>query len=241
MRYRILLVPILILGVASSTSAGITIFAKKPKIVPEKRVPELLSIIKNDGDENKRYDAAEELRQYDPTQFPSIVPTLIEVLINDKKAGVRTEAAQSLGKLRPVSPEVVPALEHARDQDPSLRVRMQARNSLLGLHWVGFHILDPGKLKQDKPAPPTTKEPPLAPPAAPPLPANPAPMPPLGPVTGRPKPEPIYTQPAPPVIETPPLPVIGMKPLEKGPETQPTVKPVTPPANEEKGPELPPQ
>jgi hypothetical protein len=218
MRYRILLVPILILGMVSSTSAGITIFGKKPKIVPETRVPELLSIVKNDGDENKRYEAAEELRQYDPTQFPLIVPTLIEVVMNDKKASVRSEAVQSLAKLRPlakqiVEQQVVPALEYARDKDASLRVRTQARSSLLGIHWYTTWHTDPGKLKQDKPAPPTTKEPPLAPPALPPQP--------LGQVTtNKPKQEPVLSPPPAPIIVTPPTPVVGT-PLPKGPDLPP--------------------
>ena len=68
----------MVVGLATSASAGINLFAKKPKPVPEKRVPELLVMVKTDGDENKRYEAAEELRQYDPTLFPQIVPTLIE-------------------------------------------------------------------------------------------------------------------------------------------------------------------
>src|SRR4051812_32140423 len=56
-------------------SAGI-IFGKKPKPNPKERVPELIAIVKTDGDENKRASAADELRQYDPTMFPEIVPVL---------------------------------------------------------------------------------------------------------------------------------------------------------------------
>ena len=55
--------------------------------------PELLRIVCSDGDESKRASAAEELRQYDPTQFPDLAPTLINVLLNDKKPAVRAEAA----------------------------------------------------------------------------------------------------------------------------------------------------
>ena len=248
MRYRILLVPLLVAALATTARAGI-IFSKKPKVVPEKRVPELLAIVKNDGDENKRYDAAAELRQYDPTQFPLIVPTLIEVLMTDKKASVRSEAAQSLSKLRPVSEQVVPALEHARDKDESLRVRMQARSSLLGLHWLGIRS-DPGKLKQDGPAPPTTKEPPLAPPAIAPLPMTHEPMPRiLGVPVARPiqPPEPILSPPPAPSIVTPPAPVINrapgtLQPLPVGPPaTPPAPVPVSPTGHDDKGPELGPQ
>jgi hypothetical protein len=226
MRYRFLLLPVLVVGLASSASAGI-IFNKKPKVVPEKRVPELLTTARTDGDENKRYDAVAELRDYDPKLFPQIVPTLIEVLMNDKKASVRSEAAQTLSKLRPVSREVAEALEHARDKDASLRVRMQARNSLLSYHWAGWWS-DPGKLKPDGPTPPTTKEPPLAPPVQ----TQPQPLPPVTPVTTlKPRPEPAPGPLPAPVIATPPPPPSrttpgAVQPLPKGPPV------------EEKGPEL---
>ena len=51
-----------------------------------------------------------------------IVPALIEVMMSDKKASVRVEAAQSLGKIRPAMREVVGPLEQARDHDASMRV-----------------------------------------------------------------------------------------------------------------------
>jgi hypothetical protein len=250
MRLRFILLVIVTAGLAEPASAGI-IFGKKPKVPPEKRVPELLMIVKGDGDENKRLSAAEELRQFDPTQFPQIVPTLIEVLMTDRKPGVRSEAAQTLSKLRPVSQDVGMALEYARDHDPSLRVRMQARSSLLSYHWSGWWS-EPGKLKPDGPPRPSTKEPPLAP-TAPPPPAAPSPMPPMtstpfAPVpTPRPQPEPAIAPPLAPVIPTPPPPSIvtpppgGYQPLPKGPSVPPAPAPKTAPAGEEKGPELGPQ
>ena len=223
MRFRILLVSLLIAGLAAPAGAGI-IFGKKPKVVPEKRVPELLVIVKTDGDENKRFEAVEELRQYDAAQFPLVVPTLIEVLMTDKKAAVRSEAAQTLAKLRPVTQQVGQALEYARDKDPSLRVRMQARSSLMSYHFAGWWGGEPGKLKPDGPPAPTTKEPPLA--------APPAPMP---------MPMPMPAPPVRPVPVLPPAPVIGrpvgtVQPLPPGPP-----QPVPPSVKEEKGPDLGPQ
>src|SRR5262249_17925055 len=53
MRYRLLLIPVLVTALASTAPAGI-IFGKKPKTPPEKRVPELVVILKTDGDESKR-------------------------------------------------------------------------------------------------------------------------------------------------------------------------------------------
>src|SRR5947209_4408879 len=73
---------------------------KTTKPNPAERVPELLKILKTDGDENKRGEAAQELRYYDPVAFPQMIPALIEVLQNDLKPYVRAEAAETLGKLR---------------------------------------------------------------------------------------------------------------------------------------------
>jgi hypothetical protein len=139
MRWRTFLVMALLLSVAGWAPAGLFFGKKKQKPSPTERVPELINIIRTDGDENKRQDAIEELRQYDPAAFPAIVPTLIEALMADKKPGVRAEAAQSLSRLRPVSQEVGQALEQAVHNDPSMRVRLQARNALLHYHWAGYH------------------------------------------------------------------------------------------------------
>jgi hypothetical protein len=143
--------------VAGPSSAGI-IFGKKAKRAPTpaERVPELLALVKTDGDENKRAAAAQELRQYDPGQFPMIVPVLVDVLLTDKKPGVRAEAAQSLGKIRPISQQAGLALEQALTGDASMRVRLQARSSLLQYHWSGYHGTKKDELM------PQTKEPPLA-------------------------------------------------------------------------------
>jgi hypothetical protein len=76
-------------------SAGLFFGKKAPKPDPATRVPELIVTVKTDGDENKRAEAAEELRQYDPAAQPDIVPVLIDVLLHDAKPSVRAEAAQS--------------------------------------------------------------------------------------------------------------------------------------------------
>jgi hypothetical protein len=85
-----------------------------------------------------------------------IVPVLVDVLLTDKKPAVRAEAAQSLGKIRPVSQQVGLALEQALSSDASMRVRLQARSSLLQYHWSGYH----GSKKDEMIS--QTKEPPLA-------------------------------------------------------------------------------
>jgi hypothetical protein len=145
-----------------------------------------LQTVQTDGDEDKRMAAAEELRDYDVGQFPDIVPTLIGVLLNDRKAGVRAEAAQSLGKIRPVSDQVGMALEEALAKDSSMRVRLQVRSVLLQYRWGGWK--EPAPKKDDvptarpkEPPPVQSQEPPLAPPSAPPPQPAPAPASPPAP------------------------------------------------------------
>ncbi len=122
------LVPLMLPLVAGISSAGV-LFGKKSKRppTPAERVPELLLLVKTDGDESKRAAAAQELRQYDAAQFPAIVPVLVDVLSTDQKPGVRAEAAQTLGKMRPISQQAGMALEQALTNDSSMRVRLQAQ------------------------------------------------------------------------------------------------------------------
>jgi hypothetical protein len=138
MRCRLILVMPLLLCLASPAPAGI-IFNRKKKPAPPDHVPELMSTLKNDGDENKRLGAIEELRQYDSAANPGLVPAMVQALLTDKKPAVRAEAAQSLGRMRPVSQEVGQALEQALHNDPSMRVRLQARSALMQYHWAGYH------------------------------------------------------------------------------------------------------
>jgi len=155
MMWRVFLTLLLAAAMAGPAPAGI--FGKKPtKPSPTERVPELLGILKSDGDENKRLEAAQELRQYDPLAFPQIVPSLIAALQTDAKPSVRSEAAQTLGQVRPVLPAVRPALELARDKDSSMRVRFQARSSLLGIRWTTTWHGNPSE------PPSQSKEPPVA-------------------------------------------------------------------------------
>jgi hypothetical protein len=136
-------------AVAAPGQAGV-FFGKKNKPNPAERVPELIVTVKTDKDEGKRAAAAEELRQYDPAAHKDIVPILIDVLLNDPKPSVRSEAAESLGKIRPISQEAGWALEQALEKDTSMRVRLRARYALLGYHWNGYQ--SPNKDKGNPPA-----------------------------------------------------------------------------------------
>ncbi len=135
LRCRLLIVAAVFVIGSANASAGI--FSRRPKPTPE-RIPELLVQLKSGADESQRVDAAEELRQYDPKAHPEIVSSLIEALGKDSSAGVRAEAAASLGKLRPISQQVGYALEQAQSNDGAMRVRLAARQALLQYHLVGY-------------------------------------------------------------------------------------------------------
>ncbi len=136
------------------------IFSKHSKINPAERVPALIASLRAEPDERKRTAAAEELRQYDPSMFPEIIPSLADAAQHDPKSGVRMEAIQSLAKLRPVSQRAGAAIEQATHDD-SMRVRLQARTLLWQYHLAGYH----GSKTPDIGVPATTihtEEPPLA-------------------------------------------------------------------------------
>src|SRR3954451_6086353 len=98
---RSLLVPVVLASLAAPAPAGI--FSRsKPKANPAERVPELLIQLKTSPDEARRAAAAEELRQYDPKAYPEIMTALVDALTKDAGTTVRSEAATSLGKLRPI-------------------------------------------------------------------------------------------------------------------------------------------
>ena len=167
---RLLLVFVALAHLAPAASAGL--FSRKPKPNPVERVPELLIQLKSSADEAKRSDAAEELRQFDPKAYPEIMPVLITALSKDASSGVRAEAAASLGKLRPISQLAGYALEQAQNTDNSMRVRLAARQALLGYHLVGYRSGGRPEMTADKdgaavanPAPPLGSVKPAPPPS----------------------------------------------------------------------------
>jgi uncharacterized membrane protein len=229
---RFTLIVVLVPLLTAPAHAGI-IFGRKAKPDPAVRVPELIQTVRTDGDENKRVNAIEELRQYDPASFPEIMPALIDALLNDRKAAVRAEAASTIAKLRPVSQAAGDALEQALDKDSSVRVRLQVRSALLQYHWAGYRQ---GK-KEDPPPQVTTKEPPLAdpkpvnPPAQP-TPTPPRPLPPIQPVPT--PPPPIQPAPTPPPPSVSPVP----SPLPQGPPVEAPPPSPTKPPQADSGPDL---
>src|SRR5437660_6213362 len=125
MRRRSLLIVSLLTALAGPAHAGI--FKKTPKPDPAVHVPELLRTLKEDPDERKRADAADELREYDSKAFPDLMTGLIDALQNDPSSVVRSQAANSISKLRPISQQAGFALEQALQNDSSWRVRIAAR------------------------------------------------------------------------------------------------------------------
>ena len=125
------------------------LFAKKNKTDPAERVPALILQLKTDPDEGKRQAAAEELKLYDPKSFPEMMQVLADALLKDASPAVRAEAAATIGKLRPVSQAAGYALEQAKANDASMRVRWAAQNSLLQYHLVGYRS---GKHPENPPA-----------------------------------------------------------------------------------------
>lgn len=128
---------------ASVTQAGI-IFSRSGStpVVPEKRIPELISVLRTSPDAHQREDAVEELRSFHHEKHPEVAVTLSEILMNDPSTSVRVEAARSLGRLRPISQVGGQALEHALNKDSAMRVRLQARSSLLQYRWRGYRSSD---------------------------------------------------------------------------------------------------
>jgi HEAT repeats len=133
---RLLLAALLPIAFAIPVQAGLFSFGK-PKGNPAERVAQLIVTVKTDSDESKREHATREMRDFDPQTNPDLINVLVDVLQNDAKASVRAEAAQSLGKLRPISQTVGWALEEAT-KDSSLRVRLQARSALMSYRISGY-------------------------------------------------------------------------------------------------------
>jgi len=220
---RLLLLVVVPTTLAVPARAGI-FFNRKAKPDPAERVPALILTLKTESSEHRRASAASELRQFSPNAFPEVVPALVDAALHDPKAGVRLDAVESLGHLRPVSQQAGWALEQVLAHEGNIRVRLEARSSLWQYHLSGYrganHVEPPVAATETV----TTAEPPLdttanAPPAAPP----PAAQPPVRPV-------PVMTPAsAPESVPAQPVTAIPLgRPMPAGPP-QPPVTPAEPP------------
>jgi hypothetical protein len=132
------LVVVVAVGLSGPARAGIGIFSRKPKGVAAEQVPALVMQLKTDKDDSRRASAAEELRAYDPKAYPEMMTVLTDALLKDASSAVRSEAASTIARLRPINQQAGFALEQAASNDPALRVRMAARQALWQYHLVGY-------------------------------------------------------------------------------------------------------
>jgi hypothetical protein len=114
------------------------IFDKKKKEDPSAKVKQLTETLKSDTDEKKRLAAAKELKDYDTKTNSEVLPALINSLRQDPSASVRAEAAESLGKAKPISTQAGVALEMTVSADPSETVRKAAQGALWQYHLAGY-------------------------------------------------------------------------------------------------------
>jgi hypothetical protein len=151
---RLIVSLLVALALAAPADAGI--FRKSSKPDPAIHVPALIQVLKTSKDEKARASAAADLRDYDAKAFPTILPTLMEALATDPSSSVRSKAAESIGGVRPISPEAGHALEQALDNDKSFSVRVSARTALWKYRLLGFIGSGQGEMTVQ------TAEPPLA-------------------------------------------------------------------------------
>lgn len=246
MRRLLILGMLLVVPGWSSTAQAQGLFSKRARPNPNQRVPELIYIIKSEGDERKRANAAEELQSFDARTYAEIVPVLIDVAQNDQKASVRQEALGSLARIRPVSQAAGQALERAAAQDESWRIRLQAKSALMKYHLAGYASSGKAETASALPRNVTTAEPPLldAPAAAPaPAPSNVQSQPPHFPAAALPA-QPLQARPmqvSPPVFATP----TPQRPVSATPTARPSAatpaQPSAPITIEVEGPSLTPQ
>jgi HEAT repeats len=132
---RLLMVSIVALLIAVPSQAGV--FKKATKPDPAIYVPALIDTLKSGKDEKARVAAAAELDDYDAKAFPDLLPALMEALASDPSPSVRSRAAESIGKVRPITAAAGYSLERAVGDDKSFAVRMAARTALLKYKVLG--------------------------------------------------------------------------------------------------------
>ncbi len=115
-----------------------------------------VDVLKADLDEKRRVAAAEALRNIDPRTNSDVMPALMASIQQDPSAAVRAAAAETVGKLKPVSTEAGASLEMVVVSDPSEAVRKAAQQALWQYHLNGYRSAAANM------ATPQTAEPPLA-------------------------------------------------------------------------------
>src|SRR5262245_32918027 len=147
------LLPVALALACAATSAQAGSIFNWPKKSPADQVVELTKTLRTDADERHRVSAAGDLSKFDARAHPTAVTTLIESTLKDPSAAVRVEAAQALGRARPISAQAAYALEYSLANDASTRVREAAKSALWQYHVAGYRGNTPA---------PQTSEPNLA-------------------------------------------------------------------------------
>ena len=156
MRRRYIFVGLVSALLSGSATAG-PIFKRSPKPDPATQVPALLQILKSETeDERARARAAAALHEFDGKAFPDILPALIDVLGSDASATVRAEAADAIGRIRPITPQAGYALEQSLASEKSLQVKWQVRTALLAYRFLGYSGLKAELVQSREPSPVTT-------------------------------------------------------------------------------------
>jgi len=142
---------------ARAIDFGLGLFKRKPKSEPGTQVKAQLNTLRSDMDEQKRLAAAIALREADPRVDAEVIPTLIGSLQRDPSPAVRSQAAETLGRLKPVYQHAGLALETAAQTDPAASVREAAKAALWQYHLAGYRSVpvNPAVVPQ-------TVEPPIA-------------------------------------------------------------------------------
>jgi hypothetical protein len=166
-RLCIWVIPLLVVFECGSARAD-GLLKRGPRPNPAERVPELIKILNSEIDDRHRADAASELRDYDLKTFPDITPALAEALKNDASVSVRRAAADSIGRMRPISQIGGYALEQAEINDPAIGVRAIANFHLK--IWVIRDGYKKGRMPD--PLANQSEEPPLADPLPAPIPKS---------------------------------------------------------------------
>ncbi len=152
---RLILTALVLVVAAATAEAGL--FSRgKAKADPEKG-KQLAAVLRSDPDDGKRREAAAALADQDPQSTTDLLAALIGALQRDRSAGVRAEAAATLGTVKPFSPQGGLALERAAQGDADAGVRDAAKAALWEYHLNGYRSQKAANIVAFQ-----TAEPPLA-------------------------------------------------------------------------------
>ncbi|WP_238602628.1 HEAT repeat domain-containing protein [Fimbriiglobus ruber] len=141
---------------SAEAAGGLGIFKRKSNPDAAARVKDLIKILQSDPDATKRRAAAEELRGLDPRTNPEILTALVSTLKKDPAPEVRSEAAESIGKIKLVSQTAGIELETVLQTEPDAKVRDAVKSALWQYHLNGFRTTlgAPADTQSQTPEPP---------------------------------------------------------------------------------------